>query len=107
LTHTRPFPEDFENIHRDAYLRLKLRGIHYQDGIQTINQSSLMNSTTNKPSSVPSEDVKMTGKEDVSLSTGIVNQIHQKIQLLQGFNFDVENVLNQLRYQVDTIQTQI
>jgi hypothetical protein len=85
VNHSKGF-EDFLQQHRDAYLRLKLRDLHY---------SELKN-----PSTVNCQ----TEQEETKEENPIYKQFDRKVKLVQGFHVSFELTLKEAKAAIETLK---
>ena len=85
VNHSKGF-EDFQQHHRDAYLRLKLRDLHYSELV------------------IPASESCQTEQEETKEENPIYNQFDRKVKLVQGFHVYFELTLKEAKAAIETLK---
>ena len=85
ISHSKGF-EDFQQYHRDAYLRLKLRDLHYSQPI------------------IPAIEECQTDQEETKDENPIYKQFDRKVKIVQGFHDSYEHDLKEAKAAIETLK---
>ena len=85
INHSKGF-EDFSQHHRDAYLRLKLRDLHYSQP------------------TIPASENCQTEQEETKEDNPIYKQFDRKVKLVQGFHDSYEINLKEAKAAIETLK---
>ena len=85
VSHSKGF-EEFSQYHRDAYLRLKLRDLHYS-----------------QPISLFTDDCQ-TEQEETKEENPIYKLFDRKVKIVQGFHDSYELTLKEAKAAIETIK---